>query len=184
MTDAASGVQPVQVETWGAARYGDPCVECGYQWSGPRATAVDLVSQIADRYTDLLAGTDGRARHPDLAWDAGGYVCHVTDNLRIWAERLAGAACGGVAAVPGYDADLLGRARNYTLVPVEGALWSLGRSVQSWIDAVRLAESADVVLRHARRGEQHIDDVVSNNAHDAFHHGWDIQRSLGNDPAG
>jgi hypothetical protein len=141
------------------------------------------VARIAERYADLLAGTDGRARHPDLQWDAGGYVCHVTDNLRIWAERLAGAACGGGTAVPGYDADLLGRARGYNLVPVEGALWSLRRAGQNWVDALALAEPSDVVLRHAGRGEQRVADVISNNAHDAFHHGWDIQRSLGSDCA-
>jgi hypothetical protein len=87
------------VENWGAALYGDPCAECGYEWSLPRAKAVDLVAAIADRYAELLAGTDGRARHPDLEWYAGAYVCHVADNLRIWAERLAGAALGDATAV-------------------------------------------------------------------------------------
>jgi hypothetical protein len=168
----------VQVESWGAARYGDPCDECGYQWSLRRAKAVDLVAGLADRYAELLAGCDGRARHPDLEWNAGGYVCHVTDNLRIWAERLAGAARGDATTVPGYDADLLGRARGYNQIPVDGALWSLGRAAQSWTDAVGLATRAEVVLHHAGRGEQRVDDVVSNNAHDAFHHAWDIQRSL------
>jgi hypothetical protein len=126
-----------------------------------------------------LAGTDGRRRHPELEWDAGGYVCHVTDILRIWAERLVGAACGGTTSVPGYDAALLGRARSYNLVPVEGALWSLRQAAQAWVDAVALADRDDVVLRHVARGEQRVSDVVSNNAHDAFHHGWDIQRSMG-----
>jgi hypothetical protein len=181
---ATQGWQPVQVGTWGAALYGDPCAECGYEWSLPRGKAVDLVAAIADRYTELLAGTDGRARHPDLDWNAGAYVCHVGDNLRIWAERLAGAAGGDATAVPGYDADLLGRARDYNLVPVDGALWSLYRAARGWIDAVDLATHAEVVLRHAGRGEQRVDDVVSNNAHDAFHHGWDIQRSLEHDGVG
>jgi hypothetical protein len=184
MTCAAGGWQPEQVENWGAALYGDPCAECGYEWSLPRGKAVDVVAAIADRYTELLAGTDGRARHPDLDWNAGAYVCHVGDNLRIWAERLAGAAGGDATAVPGYDADLLGRARDYNLVPVDGALWSLYRAARGWIDAVDLATHAEVVLRHAGRGEQRVDDVVSNNAHDAFHHGWDIQRSLEHDGVG
>jgi hypothetical protein len=143
-----------------------------------------MVAGTADRYAEILRGKDGRQRHPDLEWDAAGYVCHVTDNLRIWAERLTGAARGGATAVPGYDPDLLGRARNYNLVPVDGALWSLRRAIQSWTDAVALADRAGVVLRHAARGDQRVEDVVSNNAHDAFHHGWDIERSTGHDGAG
>jgi hypothetical protein len=184
MTGDNPAWQPVQVEIWGAALYGDPCGECGYAWALSRPSAVELVAGLAGHYGDLLAGTDGRQQHPDLEWNAGGYVCHVTDNLRNWAERLAGAARGGTTAVPGYDADLLGRARGYNQIPVDGALWSLGRAAEGWIDAVDLASHADVVLQHAGRGEQRVDDVISNNAHDAFHHGWDIQRSLGRDRFG
>jgi hypothetical protein len=137
-----------------------------------------VVAGTPGRYAELLAGTDGTARHPDLEWTAAGYVCHVTDNLRIWAERLVGAAQGGTRDVAGYDADLLGHARAYNLVPVAGALWSLQLAAAHWLDAVHLAEREAVVLMHADRGEQSAGDVVSNNAHDAYHHGWDIQRSL------
>jgi hypothetical protein len=63
-----------------------------------------MVATIAYRCAELLAGTDSRARRHDLEWNAAGYVCHVTDNLRIWAERLVGAAGGDEMAVPGYDA--------------------------------------------------------------------------------
>jgi hypothetical protein len=143
------------VENWGAALYGDPCAECGYEWSLPRAKAVDLVAAIADRYAELLAGTDGRARHPDLEWYAGAYVCHVADNLRIWAERLAGAALG--------DATAVGLRR----CPARAS--------------AGLQPGPDYWRAIAGRGEQRVDDIVSNNAHDAFHHAWDIQRSLGRD---
>jgi len=34
------------------------------------------------------------------------------------------------------------------------------------------------VLVHPERGEQTVLDVVGSNAHDAYHHRWDIERSL------
>jgi len=83
------------VENWGAPLYGNPCRQCGFDWSISSDGAVDLIARVPVRYVALLANTDGSQRHPDLDWSAVAYVCHVTDNLRIWAERLAGAALGG-----------------------------------------------------------------------------------------
>jgi hypothetical protein len=167
------------VESWGRARYGDPCRECGYEWSIGHEDAVAVVAAIPDRYAGLLDGRDASLKHPDLGWTAGAYVCHVTDNLRTWAERLVAAAGGGgTLSVPGYDEALLGRARVYNRVPVAGALWSLRLAATAWGEAVALATEARVVLLHAERGEQRTADVVRNNAHDAFHHEWDIRRTL------
>lgn len=167
------------VERWGRSLYGDPCRECGYDWSITPEDAVELVGAIPQRYAELLTGRDGSMRHPDLDWTAGAYVCHVTDNLRVWAERSAGAALGGETSVPGYDEALLGRARHYNQVPVVGALWSLRHAATAWVEAMELALTAGVVLRHVGRGEQRTVDVARNNAHDACHHGWDIRRTLG-----
>ncbi len=102
----------------------------------------------------------------------------VTDNLRIWAERLAGTALGGGTDVPGYDQALLGRARAYNQLPVAGALWSLRHAATEWAEAIDLARSGRVVLVHAGRGRQHLADVAHNNAHDACYHEWDIRRTL------
>lgn len=88
------------MESWDAALYGHPCVKCGYDWSISPQKAVELVARVPARYAGLLAGTDGSQRHPDVSWTAGAYVCHVNDNLRIWAERVAGAALGGGRLVP------------------------------------------------------------------------------------
>jgi len=166
------------VESWGAALYGDPCRQCGFDWSISPDSATDLVARVPVRYAELLAGTDGSQRHPDLDWTAGSYVCHVTDNPRIWAERLAGVALGGSRQVPGYDQTLLARARAYDRVPLAGALWSLKCASRDWQEAVHLALALNVVLLHAGRGEQRAADVARNNAHDAHHHAWDIGRSL------
>ena len=163
---------------WGIATYGDPCHECGYGWTMSKEEAVAFVSTIPDSYADLLKGTDGSARHADLSWTAGMYVCHVSDNFRIWAERLAGVSLGASSNVSPYDPDVLAKARGYAEISVEGALWSLRRSVIDWCEAVAMASAKGVILVHPDRGEQSVEDVVSTNTHDAWHHRWDIQRSV------
>ncbi len=168
-----------RVESWGAALYGDPCRGCGFDWSVDPAAAIEIVARTPHRYAALLAHVDGHQRHPDLDWTAGAYVCHVVDNLRIWAERVAGAALGGNTSVTGYDQDLLAEARHYPGVSLPGALWSLERAAHAWEEAMELGLREGVVLLHDQRGEQRVEDVARNNAHDACHHGWDISRSLG-----
>jgi hypothetical protein len=163
---------------WGQGLYGNPCRECGYDWSITPEEALALMATIPARYATLVGDSDGSHRHPDLGWSAVAYVCHVTDNLRIWAERLAGCALGGERNVPGYDENLLGRARAYERVPIAGALWSLRHAVAEWIEAVGLARREQVVLIHAERGAQTALDVVGNNTHDVYHHEWDIRRSI------
>jgi hypothetical protein len=34
------------------------------------------------------------------------------------------------------------------------------------------------VLQHPERGRQTVQDVALNNAHDAYHHAWDVERSI------
>lgn len=166
------------MERWGRDLYGDPCRECGWDWAVSTDEALALVAGLPSEYRRLLDGGDGVCRHPDLGWTAASYVCHVADNLRNWAERLAGAALADVLDVAGYDADALGAARQYNAIPAEPALWTLGNAVRDWQTAVVLARGREVVLRHATRGDLHVDDVVATNAHDAYHHGWDIRRTL------
>lgn len=167
------------MERWGADLYGDPCAGCGYGWSLTPAEAVRLVQGLPDRFGQLLECCTGEERHPDLAWGPTGYVCHVVDNLRAWAEGLgAGVRLGGEVAVPGYDPDLLAEARRYHTIAPAAALWSLDRAVSAWTEAATAAVDHGVVLRHAARGIQRAADVARNNAHDAYHHVWDIERIL------
>jgi hypothetical protein len=166
------------VSDWGRRTYGHPCRECGYDWSLSQEEAVSLVGETPIVYRRLVEGQDVSRRHPDLSWSAKQYVCHVADNLRISAERWAGAASGGSRRAGTYDQDLLAEARSYEQVSIEGALWSLERAVRDWQDAVELATKAGVVLSHPERGDQTVLDVSRNNAHDAYHHRWDIERSL------
>ncbi len=109
------------MEKWGASLYGNPCRDCGFEWDLSVAQAVVVVREIPDRYAHLLAGAGGGERHPDLGWSATGYVSHVADNLRSWAERLVGGYLAGDLTVPGYDPDLLSEARRYNELSLAGA---------------------------------------------------------------
>jgi hypothetical protein len=140
--------------------------------------AVELVSAIPAECSRLLQGVDGSRRHPDLDWPVVAYVCHVADNLRIWAERLAGLALGDDSPVASYDQDLLAQARRYDDVSVAGALWSLERAAGDWRYAVGMADQVGIILVHPERGENSLLDVVRTNAHDARHHAWDIERTI------
>ncbi|MFB8003701.1 hypothetical protein [Nocardia sp. NPDC056000] len=167
------------MERWGADLYGDPCGGCGFEWSTTTEQAIELVRQLPSRCRALLHDRTGSELHPDLGWTVSGYVSHIVDNLRIWAERSAGARLGGATEVSGYDPDLIGRGRRYNDVALAGALWSLEHASREWVESITAALEADVVLVHADRGRQTAADVARNNAHDGFHHIWDIERTLG-----
>jgi hypothetical protein len=168
---------------WGVSIYGEPCRGCGFSWSVTVGDAIVFVADVPGTYARTLVGATGTERHPELSWSVSGYVSHVADNLRIWAERLAGIAAGASPEVGSYDEDELARARGYDQIPLQAAMWSLTRSVAGWQYAVRQTQRTGVVLVHPEQGTQFLSDVVLINAHDAFHHHWDIERSLAAEPA-
>jgi hypothetical protein len=167
------------VERWGAELYGNPCRACGFQWDLAPQEAVTVVAEAPAQFRTRLESATGRERHPDLGWTPAAYVVHVADNLRIWAERLAGAGRGEATEVPGYDPDLLATARGYETTTLASALWSLDWSARAWVEAMNEALAIRVVLQHANRGPQRAEDVARSNAHDAHHHLGDIDRILG-----
>jgi hypothetical protein len=166
------------VNTWGASTYGDPCRECGFDWATPLDDAVLLVARLPVSFGRLLAGASGDERRPDLAWSVGAYVSHVADNLRIWAERLVGGIDGGPLEVAGYDENELASARRYDTIPLQAAQWSLGRSVEDWLHAVKNSSRSSGIIVHPARGTLSLADVVLSNAHDALHHLRDIETTL------
>jgi uncharacterized damage-inducible protein DinB len=167
------------VNDWGRRTFGQPCRECGFDWDTSQSGAGALVAGTPAVMADLLAGTDGAQRHGELAWSAAAYVAHVADNLRIWAERLAGLAAGDRGPVAPYDQDQLAAARHYQEISGAGALWSLDRAVADWLSAVAQADAAGITLVHPHRGQNTVLDVVRTNAHDAVHHCADVGRIMG-----
>jgi len=133
---------------------------------------------LPDAVDELVSDATGTERLSDLGWNVCGYIAHMTDNTRIWAERLVAVARGADPHVVPYDPDLLAESRHYNEVALQGATWSLHIAVVSWLAAVEEADPAGVVMLHSERGAMELSDVVSSNAHDAFHHRWDLTRIL------
>jgi hypothetical protein len=139
---------------------------------------IALMRGLPDSIDHLVSDATGTERLADLAWNVSAYIAHMTDNTRIWAERLIATARGADPHVVPYDPDLLGESRHYNDVALEGATWSFRISVESWLTAVEEAEPAGVVMLHSERGEMELFDVVASNAHDSYHHRWDLTRIL------
>ena len=167
------------VDAWGARLYGDPCGTCGYAlWGSDVETCVGVVFEMLPMYAELAERWDGSERHPDLGWSVAGYVSHVADNLRIWAERIEGVAAGDDAQVPGYNQDVLSEARQYDDIGIHSALWSLRNAAHCWQSAISCGVALDITLIHERQSSQSTLDIARNNAHDVFHHLWDIRQIL------
>ena len=177
-SDAVTQWNTSEVDQWGAALYGEPCRQCAFTWSDGLAATISLMRDIPDSIDELVKGAKGTERLPDLGWNVSGYIAHMTDNTRIWSERLIAVARGADARVVPYDPDLLAESRRYNEVALEGARWSLRIAVGAWLDAVAEAKLAEVVVRHSERGAMDLFDVVASNAHDAYHHRWDMTRIL------
>jgi hypothetical protein len=139
---------------------------------------IAMMAGMPARFHDAVGSADGTEVGAGLRWSVTAYVCHVADNLRIFAERMVGVARGGGTRVAAYNQDDLGEVRDYDSVAVQGALWSLERAVSDWLAAVAMAHAFDVVFDHPERGRFSWADVVSSNLHDATHHEFDIRRIL------
>lgn len=166
------------MNTWGIKVYGNPCEECGFDWSTSMKSAAALIFDVPERYSTLLEGQDGSVRHPDLTWSVGAYVCHVADNLRIYAERMWSSMEANPVNLAAYDQDDLASTRGYQHIPVKTALWSLSHSAPMWREAFEAAVGREPTFNHPERGLQTLSDLVQSNCHDAMHHEWDIRRSL------
>lgn len=163
---------------WGVRTWGEPCRECGFSWSLSTDEGVATMARMPARFREAVGSADGAAVGAGLTWSVTAYVCHVADNLRIFAERMVGVARGGGPRIAAYNQDDLAEVRNYESVDVQGALWSLERAVSDWLAAIELARASDVAFEHPERGRCTWADVVSSNVHDAVHHELDILRTL------
>ena len=166
------------MNTWGQTLYGDPCHGCGFEWSMPLPAANEIIDDAPRRFDAFATRQNGRLRHPDLQWTVSGYLCHVGDNIGIWAERIASVALGNDGPVALYNQDLLADARHYDDVDAPAALWTIGRAVGDWQAAIALAGTAPFTMIHEELGHLTLADVILIRAHDVVHHAWDIERTL------
>jgi hypothetical protein len=137
-----------------------------------------MMRSIPGLIDKLVSGATGVERLPALGWNVSGYIAHMTDNTRIWAERLIAVARGADPHVVPYDDNLLAEARHYNDVALPGATWSFRIAVEGWLSAVEEADRPGFVILHSQRGAMELSDVVASNAHDSYHHLWDLKRIL------
>jgi DinB family protein len=166
------------MEPWGAALYGNPCRECGFDWSITPQDAIAWVAAFDVRLAEATTDATGDRRRPSGGWSVTEYVAHIGDNLRQWAERVQGARLDGRIKIAGYDPDELATARRYSDLTLGAASWSACHAAALWVSALTAAVTEGVELHHATRGVQRAEDVARNNCHDAYHHLWDIQEII------
>jgi hypothetical protein len=167
-----------EMSRWGIETFGDPCRGCAFRWTMPVANAAAIVGGAPQRFVDLAAEASGSARRDDLGWSVSGYLCHVGDSIRIWAERIASVALGNTGPVALYDQDLLATARHYDDVDVRAALWSLSRAVEDWHASLDLVGGGSFEMIHSEVGQMSLADVIRIRAHDVAHHAWDVERTI------
>ncbi len=163
---------------WWIGEWGNPCRECGFDWSQSPETAIATVEALPDEFDALLAGRTGGEQAPDATWTAKAYVFHVGDNLRIFAERLEGVFAGGPTTLAAYDQDELAAARNYDAMSLQSALWSVRTATATWAAAARESLRRPTTYQHAERGELNAAEITRGLAHDALHHLLDVTRAL------
>jgi hypothetical protein len=145
--------------------------------------ALSVIADAPREFGRLLSGRQGTERAADLSWDAREYVWHVSDNLRVWAERLVALADldpgtrSPTLAVAPYDQDRLAEVRGYRHMPLSSALWALGQSSSQWAE-VWPTVPPDGRLHHPESGVMEVGDVLRQVAHDTHHHQVDVERSL------
>jgi hypothetical protein len=163
---------------WWRSEYGDPCRECGFDWSQSADDVIVAVEALPDRFAALLDGRTGDEMAVGATWSAKAYVFHVGDNLRIFAERLEGVFAGAPDALAAYDQDRLAEARDYEAMSVQSALWSLRTAVGEWTEAARESLTRPNTYLHAERGELTAAEITRGPGHDAVHHLWDVMRAV------
>jgi hypothetical protein len=163
---------------WWRSEYGDPCRECGFDWSTTPEDAIAAAAAVPDRLDALLDGRTGSEMAPGTTWSAKAYVFHVADNLRIFAERLEGVFAGAPTTLAAYDENALAAARDYEAMSLQSALWSVRTATATWTRAARESLTRPTTYMHAERGELGAAEITRGPAHDALHHLWDVRRAV------
>jgi hypothetical protein len=150
------------------------CPGCGYDWScTPRQACMEIAASPA-AYAELLRDRDGMAPAPDGGWNATGYVWHLTDLARSWAERWIQLADSPGSVLVGWDPDVVAEARGYRMLPTVSGLWALSTATETFVHlTVRL--DPDTPFVHGDWGQGTIGDGTRWLAHEYVHHRIDVR---------
>jgi uncharacterized damage-inducible protein DinB len=172
---------------WWIEEWGNPCRECGFDWTQPPESVIAAVEELPAKFDALLAGRTGDEissdpRPGEPIWSAKAYVFHVADNLRVFTERLEGVFAGGPTTLAAYDQDELAAARNYDAMSLQSALWSVRTATEAWVAAARESLTRPFTYQHAERGELNAAEITRGPGHDALHHYGDVMRAVQQQP--
>jgi hypothetical protein len=154
------------------------CAECGFAWEVEGADALATLLAAPDRFSALLRDdVDAGAQASEDRWSPSGYVWHVGDLVRAWAERLHSLRVAPATPWAGFDPDELAHARHYEALPPTTAAWALARATDALersLDGLDL----DLTFEHPEWGQGTVADALRWLAHEAEHHDLDVRRGL------
>ena len=121
------------------------CAECGFDWTQPPTTAIDIVanapSQIAavlDHHTALV-----RFRPSPSTWSMLEYAAHLSDAVDWYADRLERIHAQENAQLEPFDWDTACEQRGYNGRAPEDVIANVVVSSQRCVAALRVAAALD-----------------------------------------
>jgi hypothetical protein len=97
--------------------------------------------------------------------------------LRFGTERLWTLSVDPSFGVPSWDENLMAERRSYDQLSPFVGLLAMISAVETWRTAA-LEAPRDVSTPHPEAGTIDAFDLVQRNAHEVWHHLWDVQRGL------
>lgn len=153
----------------------DTCDECRFSFLLGATDARAMVGTVTADILGMVAGTEAGGGPPDGSWNATGYVAHLADLARGWAERWAQLQVSPGTRLVGWDPDELAAARDYCNLPMSLTTWSLGHGVAA-LEATGGDLADETRFEHDEWGEGDVADGYRWLAHEWFHHRQDIAR--------
>lgn len=151
----------------------DECDECRYAFDTSPEESRAIIAAMPTAAESVLEGSDGMTKPEDGSWNATGYVAHLADLARGWAERWAQLRVAPGSLLVGWDPDELANARDYCSLPLPLTMWSLRRDVDG-LATVAVGLTDKTTFHHADWGEGNVADAYRWLGHEFHHHLQDI----------
>jgi hypothetical protein len=152
---------------------GPACTECGFDWTLPRQSAIELVAAGPEAVTAALTAVPDPMQRTTDRWSASMYVWHLVDVLRIGTERLLTLAHDPGRGIPCWDENALAEDRRYQHLSPAVGLLVLPLAAREWAEVASATPDAAEV-RHPQYGTLGAIDIIRRNAHEVHHHLMDI----------
>ncbi len=150
------------MELWGAQLFGDPCRDCGFDWSITAPLALAFIEQMPLRDRPSPCNAPATSGLPPPPGVFQGTCATLPTTLEFWPSGLQGTFRSNDREISGHDPDDLATARRYESIPLSSALWSLEISCNAWVETLKSALNQQVELRHSFRGLQRAEDIGRN----------------------